>query len=122
MGKDLNAKAKKLSDSWLSRIYDDEEEDGRLFEYPSFYQNRGYLEDEVKSHPILVTCGMFSHFCSLDNFLEALKGSTPFGYYAYHGPSIRNYNECLTKMENQFGMIKGIGDASFQIAKSPSSF
>ena len=64
---------KKLSDSWLSRIYDDEEEDGRLFEYPSFYQNRGYLEDEVKSHPILVTCGMFSHFCSLDNFLEALK-------------------------------------------------
>ena len=27
VGKDLNAKAKKLSDSWLSRIYDDEEED-----------------------------------------------------------------------------------------------
>ncbi len=98
VGKDLNAKAKKLSDSWLSRIYDDEEEDGRLFEYPSFYQNRGYLEDEVKSHPIFGDLWNVFPFLQFGQFSGSFKsGSTPFGYYVYHGPSIRNYNECLTK-------------------------
>lgn len=113
-GRDLNHKAKEWSYNWFngSRL-NGEVDDGRIdndkeagdlgkeyrfdgFKFPPFYETR---DVDLKRDDIIGP--IFNEFWKSNPFFQdvSLKfiGTTPFGYRAFKGPSIRQYHNCLDK-------------------------
>ncbi|CAK9436284.1 uncharacterized protein LODBEIA_P08420 [Lodderomyces beijingensis] len=103
-GRDLNEKAKEWSQNWF--LHPKSHEDGDFFElnkenrnpgfkFPSFYETRASGDETPDSR-----LANFQDFWKNSTFLQNAHGrlgSTPFGYRAYKGPSIRQYHDCLDK-------------------------
>ncbi|EMG48618.1 hypothetical protein SBY92_003927 [Candida maltosa Xu316] len=94
VGRNINEKTRDFTQAWFPRKNNDE----NVFNYPSFYQDRSYFEEDNQSHPIFGELWNVFPLKQFGDFTGSFQsGSTPFGYYSYKGPSIRYYHECLDK-------------------------
>lgn len=122
-GKEFNERAR----DWSNRIFHDVDntiEDTRRidpfekssneFKFPSFYETRDAIQNTVASHPFLND--LWSQFPGMSGFS---KGKTPFGYYAYKGPGIRTYNDCLEKNGKSIWDDKGYWRCLFPNSEVP---
>ncbi|EGW34350.1 uncharacterized protein SPAPADRAFT_59761 [Spathaspora passalidarum NRRL Y-27907] len=128
LGKDLNERARRWSLKWLNNDDDDEKfnsffgdkkfdkiqyEDNGKFEFPSFYQARDVIQD-VTQHPIFGEI-----WNAIPGFGSFRDGRTPFGYYAYKGPSMRQYHNCLEKNGKSIWDDKGYWRCLFPNGEIP---
>ncbi|RLV90108.1 hypothetical protein JA1_004811 [Spathaspora sp. JA1] len=111
IGKDLNDRAKKWSLQWLKD--EDIQEQQEKFKFPSFYQTRDSIEN-ITQHPIFGEI-----WNSIPSFGGFRDGSTPFGYYSFKGPSMRQYHNCLEKNGKSIWDDKGYWRCLFPNGEVP---
>ncbi|ODV79427.1 uncharacterized protein CANTADRAFT_30118, partial [Suhomyces tanzawaensis NRRL Y-17324] len=97
--------------------------------YPSFYEIRDHFHKQFSPFGEKDTFegfvgGPFGNWSGFhDNFHGSFRnGKTPFGYYSHKSPSIRSYNDCMTKNGESIWDSKGYWRCLFPNSEVPVEY